>query len=188
LEYFVAKEIVGRVGIDFAITCITGLSSSAQSIYGLINYIQSDDTHKELIYILESKDIETTIKILESFVNEMKIDTNTSNTVITCLKGVHNVIIKIENELLLIQEKIKWNKSLYVLKSVRSYDFTTNIARINNLLFILNNRKTLLFEIVAVSYALSKNKENNNRSILEESWIMPPITDKKNEKDISKEI
>lgn len=169
MEYFVAKEFVGRVGFSVAVNLATALTSSAKSISSLLGIINNDKTQTDLIRLLEETDVETTISVLDTMVGEIRIDEKTPNTIIMCLKKVHSILQKIEAELKGIHDKVKWNKSLYLLKSLRSYTFKSNIARINTLLGVLEGRRKLLFDALNIQPHLVKGEIN--KRLLEESFM-----------------
>ena len=162
------QYMVSTVGIDLGFKIVTGLSTSAKSIYGIINCINNDETQIDLAELLESTDVKETVENLELFVKEISISQDTPETIIKSLKGLNNALSSIENEFKLIHDKIKWNKSLKIFISVRSYKFHDNIHRINNLLKILEQRKKLLFDMLILRPFLKKNNINN----IEQSWIL----------------
>ena len=164
----ITHEVVKRVGMDITVKILSGLSSSAHGIYGLLYYIQNESKTK-IGKELEDTDVKTTIKILENFISELYINENTPETIIFCIKKVHNTLVNIENNLKLIYEKIKYNNSLWVLSSMRSYNFNTNIKNIKKELIKLENKKKLLFDTLKLSNTLKKG--NNNNKIFYESWV-----------------
>ena len=164
----ITHEVVKRVGMDITVKILSGLSSSAHGIYGLLYYIQNESKTK-IGKELEDTDVKTTIKILENFISELDVNENTPETIIFCIKKVHNTLINIENNLKLIYEKIKYNNSLWVLSSMRSYNFNDNIKNIKKELIKLENRRKLLFDTLKLSNTLKKGNDNNKMFF--ESWV-----------------
>ena len=164
----ITHEVVKRVGMDITVKILSGLSSSAHGIYGLLYYIQNESKTK-IGKELEDTDVKTTIKILENFISELDVNENTPETIIFCIKKVHNTLINIENNLKLIYEKIKYNNSLWVLSSMISYNFNDNIKNIKKELIKLENRRKLLFDTLKLSNTLKKGNDNNKMFF--ESWV-----------------
>ena len=164
----ITNEVVKRVGMDITVKILSGLSSSAHGIYGLLYYIQSESKSK-IGNLLKKTDIQTTVKVLENFICELDINEETPETIIFCLKQLHNSLVNIENNLKLIFDKIKYNKSLLIFSGMRSYTFEDNISNIKDELEILENRRRLLFETLNLSKTLKKG--NYNKQIFYDSWI-----------------
>jgi len=179
MALLIAKGVVEKVGIDLGFKLINSASTSAQNISALMGFIQSESNEGKLIGLLKSTDIEITVKILECIISEINVNNKTPNSVINCLKGLHEILTKIENELHVIKLRIEYNKSLYILKAFRSYNFISNINKIKNYLLVLENRKKLLFETIEISHSLVKG--HINQSILEGSLI---CTDKNRKNNI----
>jgi hypothetical protein len=169
MALLIAKGVVEKVGIDLGLKLISGASTSAKNISALMGFIQSESNEDKLVMLLKNTDVELTVKILECIISEINVNKKTPNSVINCLKGLHDILNKIENELHIIKLRIEYNKSLYVFKSLRSYNFSSNINKIKNCLSILDNRKKLLFETIEISHSLVKG--HINQSILEGSLI-----------------
>ena len=184
MALYIAQAVVERVGIDLGLQVVTGVVTCARNISSLMGFIKTDDDKSELITLLRNTDIEVTVVILECIVSELDVDKRTPNSVVNCLKSLHEILSQIEGELTTIKTRVEYNRALWYLKSFRSYGFTTNITQIESLLTILKNRKELLFETIEIMHALKKG--HINKSILEGTWIIPSGVDHK--EDILKQL
>ena len=177
MALYIAQAVAERVGIDLGLQVVTGVVTCARNISSLMGFIKTDDDKSELITLLKNTDIELTVVILECIVEELDVDKRTPNSVINCLKSLHEILSRIEGELETIKTRVEYNRSLWYLKSFRSYGFANNITQIESLLTILKNRKELLFETIEIMHALKKG--HINKSILEGTWIIPSGVDHK---------
>jgi hypothetical protein len=152
MEYIIGTTIVKTVGIDFTLKCISTITGTCTSIYSLIgNLITSNSVN--IINSIMKLDLEMKVRILESLIHNLRLNKH-SETLSLCLTSLKECLIMIENELLLINTNIKYNNSLWILKSWRSYDFINNMAKINILNDMLDIRQNLFFNILQIDTEL----------------------------------
>lgn len=142
--------ITNSIGISPIINSITSISAS---IYNLITHIKitKNTHHQETIKILNRTDIEATILLLQTIIQDISnlsptIYFHNNHFIIIALNNVKEIITQIEMELLEIKEKINYNSTLYLLANIRSYDLLSNLETIENKISVLDRRCEYLFK------------------------------------------
>lgn len=153
MEY-VGIIITKSVGIDFTIKCITTLTTSAQGIYSLVSSISSSSIYasdQDISKFLKELDIHSDISILEILIKEIDIHKHHTQTLSQCLEKLQECVINIENELIEINKRLLYNKSLWIAISMRSYGFQDIIENLKILKVNLKNRKKMLFDVIKIN-------------------------------------
>ena len=144
------ETLIGVISFSAISSVINTISSLSMNIYNITNNIKLNKNlySDELNRILLRTDIETTIQLLESIISEIPEYMGKSTSVLLALHNVNNIISLIESELSKINQKIEYNKKLYVLKNWRSLDFKNELNDLENLLNILEKRRDNLFKTI----------------------------------------
>jgi len=150
-------HVLTMIGVDLTLKCINSITGTTQTIYGLISGIKGEK-QIEVTKFLTDTDIEATIKVLESLLQELDVDKHTSKTLNLCLTEMEEVIKEINVILKMIHDRLLFNNSLYVLKSWRSWKFTEEIEKLGKLNEILHNRWKLLRDVLAIKESLQKQE------------------------------
>ena len=151
--YFVGTAIAGVIGLDMTlntIRCVNTITASTDSIYKLVNCIHTHPQSSDIIKVLNKCDIEIKVRIIESLIKNLKLEKITE-PIILCLNSLKESIALIEKELCDIHTKLNYNYSLWMLKSFREYDFSANIFNLHIYNNMLDNRKTLFFDIIHIN-------------------------------------
>jgi hypothetical protein len=135
---FFALEL-GILCAPFVIDSVCRITSSAQGIYSVVNNISSFTYCPSVVKALKELDISTTVNILESLIKELNVK-HESETLNICIESLKESVREIEKELLQIQERLMYNKKIWVFSSVRSYKFHNSIERLKTLKNVLNDR------------------------------------------------
>jgi len=146
------------------IQCVGGITTIAQTIYGLIGYIGSES--KTPIYeIIRDMDIEFKVKILESLLKDINQEHKNSHTIKLCLNELECLLHKIATELQSIKGKIKYNNSLWVTY-FRTYDFKDSAETLKQFNTTLGVRSDMLFNILKIDNKLMLEKSIMLRSMI----------------------
>jgi hypothetical protein len=143
------ETIVGAIGFTAATTIINSISSLSSNIYFLVNHIKinKDIYHNDIFKTIFRTDIEATVKLLQSIITEIpKYFDNDNLSIVIALKNVQEIIAQIDNELIEIHNKVKYNSSLYFLANLRSYNCKEELDKIDILINILEKRRDNLFK------------------------------------------
>lgn len=168
---YIGNKIITTVGYQL-VSIVTN---------NLCNYITSTGETKipeikRLMTKFVDLDLEATIRVAESVINEIK-NKQLSTSVETSINNLKEIIGKIEIELVDIYTKINYNKSLYFLSSLRSYDCTIPIENIINHEKILQKRLKLLLNMLSINDKILKDKTDiavntTNVDEMEESMVI----------------
>jgi len=146
------EAIVGVISFTALTSVINSISTLSLNIYSLMNNIKVNKNlySEEISGLLTKTDIHSTIQLLESIISELPEYYLKSTSIMIALHNVRNIIINIEEEITKINNKICYNKNLYVLKNWRSYDFKDDVTNLENLFCILDKRRDNLFKTIEV--------------------------------------
>ena len=152
--------LLGQIGLELTLSCISGFTSAASSIFYITDVVSTyKGENAKIITTILDLDIANSVKVLEQLLNELEITEESSNTLHICIKSLHDVIKQIEHEFSEIQNKLEYNRSLYVFKNLRSCKFNNTIKRLTTLKSILDNRRDLLFRTISMDSVVLKKKE-----------------------------
>jgi hypothetical protein len=139
------------LGASYAIApLIQSITSLSASIYHSIGNLKiTKNTHQqEILHILEKTDIEATIRLVQTIVQDISslpAHLYFKEKFITiALTNVKDSIARINNELLLLKEKIHYNSTLYFFSSMRSYDLAPHLQMLDTA--VLDRRCDYLFK------------------------------------------
>jgi hypothetical protein len=145
----VGFNILGAIGLDLTLKCVTAVTTSAQGIYSLVTSISSNKQEPSIGKLLEELDIGADIRTLESLLKEFNVKKHHTETLAICLELLQKCVEEIEIQLNEVQLRLSYNKSLWV--SVRAYTFTDVIDKMRLLKHTLDNRKNNLFEVIKIN-------------------------------------
>lgn len=166
---FVGFNIIGGLGLDLTLKCVTAVTASAQGIYSLISSISSNKHEPTIGKLLEELDINVDVCMLETMMKEFNVEKHYTKTLSFCLKELEKCLKEIEKILHEIKLRLDYNDSLWV-SSFRAYTFTDIIDKLKSLKKTLDNRKNNLFEVIKINEYL--NIDTERKELMELSKIM----------------
>lgn len=181
MEYIAGAVIAKNIGIELTLKCISTLTASSHGIYSLLKNIGSTGD-ADITTILKQLDLEVSVKILETLIKDLAFEIRIyhSQTLSLCVQELKNCVEQIESELKTIKNRLDYNNSLWVFKSMRSYGFIDSIKNITIFKSNLENRKRLLFDVLKVNNHLipkySNFSENHLSKSISTSTTFPMIT------------
>lgn len=156
--------ILGVISANVLINIISGITTTINGIYTIKDVISNTTTigSKEVEHIMKEIDIEVRLKIIQMFLNELKITNDTPNTIQYCIQEIKNIINEIDKELNIIRERLYYNSKLWIGLSVRSYKFHNCKKRLENNFKKLDQRYQLLISVLSVDKKIIKNNDISN--------------------------
>tara|TARA_B110001452_G_C15006322_1_gene351791 strand:+ start:220 stop:648 length:429 start_codon:yes stop_codon:yes gene_type:complete len=119
-----------------------------QNIYPIIRSIKSSLHSKEVIDIIDEKDIEATLPVMEELFNEITSKKN-SKTVCLALKNLEDTLKDVHNLLDIINKKTIDHSNKY-FSSWRALDISIEIKELEKKFNLLEKRFKLLHEILTL--------------------------------------
>lgn len=149
MEYIMGGTIVRAITLNLTLSCLNRITSSAQSIYTLIGFVNNTSKGSTISDTLNKLDLDLKIKVIESILSNLR-DEKHSETLSLCITALDECLKQIENELTSVYTKAYYNKSIKLFKSYRSYNFDDNIKNLTIYSQTLDSRKILLFELLNI--------------------------------------
>ena len=145
----VAGKIITTMGINAVCVSRTTIASTAINIYDIIGGISRSKTpgRANVVDLITRIDLEETVKIVDSMVKEIAREKINLKTLILCLDALTDILKKIECELQNIDTMLRYNGSLWILTSFRSYDCSTNMTKLEEHKNILDARLKRFIEL-----------------------------------------
>lgn len=155
----IVAQVITNMGISAIVSSIYTITSTSHSIYDTIkNMSLSSQQKKNNVYHnIKKLDLEATIKIINSMLQEIPKEKIYSKTILLCLESLKEIIIDIEYELFNLNTMIDYNDSLWVLKNFRSCDCSTSLKKLVDYKNILDNRRNLLTDCLQIKYDFKQN-------------------------------
>ncbi len=174
---YIAPSIVGYIGFDLTIKCLTGITSSATNICSLLTYISAHSTHADIVLEIQNMDLDTDIEGTTILLTELQPRLNESShtqSLAYHVKKLHEIINKIEMLLISIHEKMAYNNSLVVAPGFRAHKIENDIAILKSLNNTFKERRTTLFEIIKINPYLRPYhpSQDKKETCLDESMIV----------------
>lgn len=174
---YIAPSIVGYIGFDLTIKCLTSITSSATNICSLLTYINSYSEHADIIFEIQSLDLDTDIEGTTLLLLELQPKLNEithTQSLAFNVKKLNEIINNIEMLLISLHEKMAYNKSLIIASGMRSHKLEGDILKLKSLKHIFKERRTTLFEVIKINpylrpYHPSQEKQE---TCLDESMIV----------------
>jgi hypothetical protein len=161
-------KIITTIGINAVCASITTITSAAKNIYDVIGGISRSKTPEQsnVMDLIVSLDLEQTIKEVESLLKEIPKDKMNSKTLQLCLDGLTDILKKIEMELHRIDGMLRYNNTLWFLKTFRAYDCSQNMEKVKELSNILDKRLKRFFYILENKTELKHDNSDEKDNIL----------------------
>lgn len=157
--------IIPALSANLTFGLITAITSTTNSVYTLANNVtksssKSADQIKELIL---KKDLTHTMDLIKTQLFEIKVSEKSPQTLLKSIKGLHEAISEIEEELKTINYRIEYNKSIMFGKFMRSFKFDNSYLRLNSKIEIMESRYDKINKILSIVTKLQKKeiKEEN---------------------------
>lgn len=151
--------ILSVISANVIVGIISGITTTINGVYTIKDVIKSNTTtgSKEVEQIMKDIDIEVKLKIIQLFLSELKITDSTPNTIVYCMNEIKNIITDIEKELNIINERLQYNRCLWIGSSIRAYKFHNCKTRLENYFKNLDQRYQLLISILSIENQVVKN-------------------------------
>jgi hypothetical protein len=174
---YIAPSIVGYIGFDLTIKCLTSITSSATNICSLLTYISTHSCHADMIFEIQKLDLDTDIEGTTLLLAELQPrlnETTHTQSLAYNVKKLYEIINKIENLLIQIHEKLAYNKSLVIASGMRAYKIEGDIEVLKSLKNTFKERRTTLFEVIKINpYLRPYHPSQEKKEIcLDESMII----------------
>jgi len=119
------------------------LSSITSSVYNINTYILTNKNKSSLkmATFIREYDVIYKIKTIAQFIETIEIKSDLINSQVI---SIHDCISDIVKQLKIIEDRINYNKSIWMLSIVRAYGFDNRINELEILMKILNERFNLL--------------------------------------------
>lgn len=163
------KTVGTTVGINFAIKCVSMISSTTQGIYSITQNIYKSDPNSDIAKVLRETDIELRVQVLETFIAQIDTTKIDNQATLLCLDSLKICLQNIEKELKQIYDRLIYNRSLWFASGLRSYSFKNNVIRITSHSKVLSQRQKMLFELLKTpqNQHIYRNKDEIKPTILE---------------------
>ena len=157
--------IIGALSLGTISTIINSISSMSMNIYSLSTNIKLSKNiyHKDVRNILIKTDLAATIKLLQNIIVDIPQYYDDNSSVITALQNVQEIIIDIEKELRMINQKMQYNNNIYLMKNLRSYDFKSELTNLETYINVLEKRRDNLFKTLELFKNTVKNPIPNQK-------------------------
>jgi len=140
---------------------IKGVTATTSSVIGAVGSIMGNDQPglEEVKSKLEELDLKHTVSVIEELVKEQNDLEDMKNSVKKAIIGVNMILKKIEDELNIVQEAVKYHQTKY-FNYYRSFDCSCNMETIEKHKKILDIRYRQLIDLL-VLYKTGSNKSKN---------------------------
>lgn len=174
---YIAPSIVGYIGFDLTVKCLSSITSSATNICSVLSFINSHTEHADIIFEIQTLDLDTDIEGATFLLLELKprlTSTNHTQTLAYSVKKLSSVISQIETLLITIHEKLAYNKSLIVAPAMRAHKLDKDVLQLKSLKNIFKERRTTLFEVIKINPYLRPydGSEETKETCLNDSMIV----------------
>ena len=141
---------------------VNSIATLTGNVYGLISSLQLANPHTvELKALLEKSDVETTVQLVQHILADLAVLAEGSkadqhpafrfqHSLVFALEKLREIITLLEVELTAIREKLAYNASLYLCKTLRSIDCSVPLHTLETHISILEKRMFILFKILKV--------------------------------------
>lgn len=157
--------IVGALSLGTISSVINSISTMSMNIYSLSTNIKLSKNiyHKDVRDKLIKTDLAATIKLLQNIIIDIPQYYDDNSSVIIALKNVQEIIIEIEKELRMINQKMQYNNNIYLMKNFRSYDFKNELSSLETYINVLEKRRDNLFKTLDLFKNTIKNAVPNQK-------------------------
>lgn len=159
---------IGISGAGILLQLISNMNNSITNVKTLMTNIKSYTNNKYDKNILIKLDLDYKIEIIESLISNIDLETKHIDTLDIAINNIIQCIDKIKEQLISLSEKLSYNKSVWLMKSFRSYKIDKYLIELENLDSILDRRVKLLKDIIELNNtSICKEKKSNNYDIIE---------------------
>jgi exonuclease VII small subunit len=157
--------VIGALSFGTLTTVINSISTLSLNIYTLTTNIKLSKNiyHTDIKEILMKTDLGATIKLLQTIIIDIPLYYNDNESVFIALKNMQEIISNIEKSLRDINSKIEYNNRIYLMKNFRSYDFKSELRKLETLVNILEKRRDNLFKTLELFKNTIKNDIPNQK-------------------------
>jgi len=147
------------------------LSNITSSIYNINSYILKDTSENaiKVADFIREFDILHKIKTITEFIDSIQSNTHVINAEIESIKICIN---DINVQLKIIEQRLDYNKNIWILSSIRSFGFDNRIKELTILMKVLNDRFNMLLLIYN-----NNNNTNNTNNVVDDHNIPHNETD-----------
>jgi hypothetical protein len=155
MEYVAGMAIVKTIGIDGTLMCINTLTSTTSNIYSLIRkFHASEETPNITLYIKET-DLEQKLQLLECIIKSIDINRHHTDALSISINNLKHCISDMDAVLKETDKRLEYNKTVWVLKSIRNYGFTDMYEKLKLHSRTLDERKKALLEVLSINVYLT---------------------------------
>jgi len=156
-------SIMSTLGKDIVLKT---LSLTSSSVIGGISWITSSDnpSFDKVKNQFEKMDLLHSVQVIENLILEQAYVDNLNTSVKKAIIGVNEILIKIDEELRIIQKEMEYHQTKY-FKTWRSFNCSLNIKTIQKHHEILIKRYKLLMELLNL-YNTGVNKRTIDKDTI----------------------
>lgn len=171
--------VATKIGMSAIISTITTIKHTTSSIYDIMSSIPTFETPstEKVTEHLRELDLEITIKVIEEMLHEIPKEKIHSKAVQICLNSLKQIVNQIETKLIKLRDVLKYNESLWILKSFRANDCKQTLNDLTKCKHVLDNRRKLLFELLQIKFDLKSEDiemESHNVVIHDKNTVVSP--------------
>ena len=180
----IMAAILGAIGLHFTLEFVKSIASTTNGVYTLAKNISSSTAvgASDIKLTIRDTDLAKKIRRIQIMLTEIKITEETSRTVIGCIEDIRDAIKDISDELVQINERMKYNDSIRIPLPYRSFRFHNNKKRLTSKMIVLESRHRALLEILPISGKLVRNDDQEEVIVLNAEQIK--MNDARNVKQI----
>jgi len=147
------------------------LTNITTSIYNINSYVLKDTNHNANVVsdFIREFDILHKIKTITEFIDSIQ---HPNHNVLEEIESIKICINDITKQLKIIEQRLEYNKSIWLLSSIRSYGFENRIKELKILMKVLNDRFNMLVLIYKTNNLPKLTEIPNDSDIYE--WDDPP--------------
>jgi hypothetical protein len=141
---------IRTIGLDGALGCINAFTSTTSNIYLLIKKFSTLPESQSITEYIQETDLELKLRVLDCIVRSIDISHDTEALALSicslkgCISEMHCILKDID-------QRLQYNMSLWVIRSVRSYGFSDLYDRLKLQSMILDDRRHLLMDVLHIN-------------------------------------
>ncbi len=138
---------------------ISSITTTAKTIINILNDLSSSIKIPDIKLSLNKLDLNTKVKIIDALLKEIKyVELDSVNLALISIK---EILFNIEYELFRMENRTRYNNSLYVMSYMRSYNLNNHIDKLTEYNSILDVRLKLFFDILNIKNYLTSTKSKD---------------------------
>jgi len=170
-QLFTGLMIGAGVNLIYGFISLFGiLNTSVQGISNISYLMRNNPNCKDIMKIIDNELLlEVRIKVIKHFLDDLhhiKISSNIKDITQFIIKNLNICISEILEKIKEINEKINYNKNLWILPNWRKYDFTNDEIYLRNKSAQLDHLETMFYRILDNDqcYQQYKKEKLNNEN------------------------